>query len=195
MEKCPKNLLQLFEIIESQKTFEYDMEKENLVAGLTSKEIKILLHSGLRSYLDKIAPGHNVSIGMILHSIAPARIHSDFTKSQDCNDPKKIPSIAMLIPLEETNSHTIVFEQEVDTNEDIKKLPNIDSCVSIEFWQKHMSHCDEKVRSKISLQSCNNWIKGIPIIWNRKNLHCSDNHLKHSVAKKRGVVLFLHKNM
>lgn len=189
MDKLDEKLLLLIDELSKKRQFKRDNDNKNWVAGLTDKDIYILNSAGLKRHLEKIIGPYEISIGMILHAVSPYEVHSDYTKTEDTVS-GTVPNIAVLIPLETKNTHTIVFEQESHDN-NLIKLPDVPDYVSNQFWDTHLTHCKPVLQKKLSLHSCIKWERGVPITWHRSQLHCSDNFL-NSMENKKALVLFTH---
>jgi len=190
---CPDKLLKIFDKLDENKIFSPDCIMKNQVAGFSSRELKILDNQGLSTYLSNIVGDSYIALGMLLHSTNPYSIHTDYQKDQDYEDNCREPSEAILIPLQTLSVHTIVFNQQATNNDQIEKLPDIQDHVTNVFWQKNLTHCDEYLKTKVSVKSYNSWQRGQPIVWHRKDLHCSDNFVQNNISIKKAVVFFMYK--
>lgn len=120
-----------------------------------------------------------------LISPVPCQIHSDYGYSDDDTN----PSIVILIPFQ-SDSHTIVFNQECLTNFRDYKLnhsPLIDN--SIDPVRDGLTHIDPSNLAFVSIKAKEKWEEGKLIVFDRKLLHCSDD-FKATVAKKEAAVLW-----
>ena len=126
-------------------------------------------------------------VGMILKSIFPFTIHSDYVKG-DLH-----PDLAILIPLNLTalETHTVVFNEECldDFSLYLSRTDQLE--VNAKSLHKTMcSHETEHRLERVSVQGIYKWLPGSVIYWDRKLLHCSDNYIDRDIKEKRALVLF-----
>lgn len=185
--KCPKQILNVCHALQRKKEYNYDNSGTNLTAGLSSMDLFILNQAGLELFLTKLIGPYEISVGMLLKSIKPYSIHTDYTKIEDYE--QQICGKAVLIPIDHVVSHTIIFNQKATKQKDIYNLPDLDKFVDDEIWNTYLSHCNKQLQRKLTIKKIAPWEYGIPILWDRDEIHCSDNHLtQHKI--KNALVLF-----
>jgi hypothetical protein len=126
-------------------------------------------------------------VGMILKSVSPFTIHSDYVKD-DLH-----PDLAILIPLNLTalETHTVVFNEECF--DDFSLYLSRTDQLEINAKSLHKTLCSHETEhrlERVSTQGIYKWVPGSVIYWNRKLLHCSDNYIDRDINEKRALVLF-----
>lgn len=161
------------------RVYEWDFYSEN------AQKIKNILEPKL--------PVTTVTQSHILDSFYPYEIHTDVKHNNDKVDSE----YTVIIPLENYNSETVVFnEHNEHTNEfeDFKqsysgsrelKIP-IDMCLKL-------THLHPKDLKYLSIKETFQWSKGSLFAFDRKYYHCSDNHLKSLDTSKRAILLWTSK--
>ena len=135
--------------------------------------------------------------GQILHSHLAYDVHTDYYIKVDHEAEELVgePYYTLVIPFEDTNSSTVVFEQSADYNDFYiykEKNTPIENCMSQEEWDKHCSHCWAEDRNYLTLDTVANWKQGKLIAFDRKRYHCSDNFTPHVDVKKAFVLWVRH---
>lgn len=126
-------------------------------------------------------------IGMILKSVMPFGIHTDYVKGD------LQPDLAILIPLNITDlaTHTIIFNEECLDNFS-NYLSQADQ-LEVNAKSLHKTLCSHETQhrlERVSVQGIHKWTPGSVIYWDRKLLHCSDNYIDRDIKEKRALVLF-----
>lgn len=146
------------------------------------------LEPTLQEYVTELIGEHTLSVGMLLNSIQPYKPHADYDKPNNIGE----PYLAVLIPLETKNTHTIVFNEYAKNQEEFNSLPALDPLPDQELWAQYLDNCDQTKYPGITIKSINKWNRGEPITWHRLEVHASDNFLREYEDKK-AIVLFTEK--
>jgi hypothetical protein len=151
------------------------------------KDDKILI-SALTDKISKVLPDHFNIISLTrVKLFLPWDIHSDYFKNE-CRD-NHLPYYNFLIPLDDVNSRTVIFDQTTNDSPDfyLYKMNNqpIDNPVDQEFWNENLSMCWPHDRPYVSLRA---WLpsqrRGQLLGFPSKYFHSSDNfHTKFSEPK------------
>jgi hypothetical protein len=154
--------------------------------GLT--EVFNILDNPLKKLL-KIS--FKVQSARILDSRNPYKLHTDYNHSGD----QTVPAYTIIIPLEDYDSQTIVFNEFMEmTNEfeDYKKVnsPFENLQLDPKFCAKRLSHLHPSDLKYLSLLDTFDWKKGSMFAMDRRNFHCSDNYKKQNLNFKRGIVIW-----
>jgi hypothetical protein len=168
-------------------------QKSNLSYGYTNGfkvgdpmylAIKKIVIQRIELLLEKKIQLH---VGMILKSISPFTIHSDYLRD-DLN-----PDLAILIPLNLTalETHTVVFNEEC--LDDFSLYLSRTGQLEVNAKSLHKTICSHETEhrlERVSVQGIYKWLPGSVIYWDRKLLHCSDNYIDRDIKEKRALVLF-----
>ena len=141
----------------------------------------------LGRYLD--LSGSKIYQAFLLESFIPWNVHSDYDKGDED------PTLAILIPFETVDTHTIIFDQEclgeldgfLDSNHPINDPETLAEHKGL------LSHVNQQILSYLTIKERARWEEGKLISWDRKLLHCSDNFSGKGIANKSAAVLFLTK--
>jgi hypothetical protein len=131
-----------------------------------------------------IMPTETISHAMVLVEFEPWVIHTDYTNNND-----KTPASAILIPKDDIETSTLIFNEEC-TTESFKDFPIIQEHISKDIHKQYLSHCDWQQVQKVSLHEIYKWQKGTGVRWDRKALHSSDNFLINGVTTKTALTMF-----
>ena len=126
----------------------------------------------------------------ILESFYPYEIHTDVKHASD----KLRSQYTIIIPLDDYNSETVVFNEYNEKTNELKefketfsgscelKIP-VDTCLKL----THLHPTDLKY---LSLKETFKWSKGSLFAFDRRYYHCSDNYLKSGETSKRAILLW-----
>lgn len=99
-----------------------------------------------------------------------------------------------IIPLEQCNGHTIVFNQlqEMNIYNDtfFTDAPNVNEPISKEDISRYLSNLSDIQLQKLSIETIFSWNTGDVLIFDRKKIHCSDDFVKNNIKQKRGLVIW-----
>jgi len=177
----PKKLLNAID--KMSKIAQQSHDHINYHTGFDHRQIAVLNGFGLKEYIESLIGKYKIGTAHVLDSKKPYSIHCDIDSAP--NKPYK----AVLVPLEDANTHTIIFNEYVDDNTSRSELPVINSLTKLDI-DNYLSHCENNYLDRVSIQSINRWCKGVPIVWDLKQLHASDNFLKNNIDSKRAFVMF-----
>jgi len=128
----------------------------------------------------------------ILESVIPYQLHSD-ANQRDADI--QTPLYTILIPLENYNSKTVIFnEYLLDTN-DFQKFkqthqPYSKFQLDPKFCSDRLFHIHPEHLKYVSLKETFDWRKGDLFAMDRRYIHCSDNFNAHGIDKKMGIVIW-----
>jgi protein-L-isoaspartate O-methyltransferase len=132
----------------------------------------------------------------ILNSFQPYDVHAD---GFDLNNPKTHLAegweyaYTFLIPLDNYNASTIIFDQESYTykgsgNWIENDKPEILDVIDDETYNKYFTHVNKDVIRHLSIDTIYDWEKGDLLVASRHSLHASDNYLDNSILEKRALI-------
>jgi hypothetical protein len=131
--------------------------------------------------------------GMYLHETNPWKIHTDAYHCEKFED--REPAYSILIPYSLDNDvknldkgFTLVFNERLDSNNDIKNLPEVQNN-SLNLFEEHLSHNNKEVLKRVSLQEIYSWTFGSVIFWDSLLLHDSNNFLRYGLKSKQAIVI------
>lgn len=115
----------------------------------------------------------------------PWDVHTDYVRATNQGQ----PYYSVIIPLNNSDSRTILFDQTYEQNDFYKfKQHNqkISNPVNLDFWNNNLSHCWDEDREFLSLRYVSrSWQAGSLFSFRRNILHSSDNfHTRLSYPKK-----------
>jgi len=129
----------------------------------------------------------------ILESFYPYELHTDIGHAGSTN----IGEYTILIPLDDYNSQTFVFNEYSTTSnefEDFKKDYTGDLKLKIPREDVlKLTHLHPKDVLHLSLKEKFIWKKGNLFAFDRRYYHCSDNYLKSGHTSKRAILIFTEK--
>ena len=143
-----------------------------------------------KTRLREVFGDFNVTISMFLEEFIPWSVHSDYPKGD------KTPYYAVLIPLsyDDKDTHTVIFN-ELGVDNDWKDQLIVQAKHEYSDQQsKLLSHIDNDLLDKLSVDKFYKWQKGNIIAWHRNLLHTSDNFALEGLKKKTALVLFLNRD-
>ena len=147
----------------------------------------------LKPHLDSIYGSYHVAEAVYQELILPWDVHCDYDR------PGRVttPWYAILIPLEDSASRTIIFNQTAEYNDfwKYKQLNQpIDNPVDLEFWQENLNHCWDDDRNYLSVQHVSKpWKRGNVLSLQRNVLHTSDNFHQKNIKPKKFLQILLDK--
>ncbi len=151
-----------------------------------NQHIRDILDPVLSSYLGEFV----VDKSHILDAKLPWDIHNDYESV--CSELPNKPQAVVVIPIEDTDSSTIVFHQTAPYS-DFQKYrannPPLKECVKKSEWDQYLSHCWEKDRFWLTIDTVFNWRKGSVCILDRQTFHASDS-FHQRIGNKRAIILF-----
>lgn len=144
--------------------------------------------------------GSNVHIDSchILHSYNPYGVHSDVLSGGKDGGAalRGVPSWTFIIPLDDFNSNTIIFNEE---SPDIKSVeewvkthkikPNPEP-ISNELYEKYFTHCSKFFMRFLTIEDIFPWSKGALFAASRKKFHVSDNYRAHGLECKKAFIIW-----
>jgi len=156
----------------------------NYINLLPNPAIKKWVYDFMRQLM-----GQDISIGSIVRIklFLPWDIHADYY-AERCESGYQ-PYYNFLIPLEDIDSATIIFDQTTNSANNFSEYKQThEKCqtpIDIDFWNKHLSMCWPQDREYVSLKHVmplqrRGQLLGFP----RRFFHSSDNfNVKHGVSK------------
>jgi len=139
--------------------------------------------------------GPEVIIGgwHILTSYFPYRAHSDAVFGEYGFDENNYAAWTLIIPLDDYDTHTIVFDQHSFTSklvpEYVKHHEPID-IIDEYTYNKYLSLEATESMRYFSVDTVYKWRKAKCFAASRYKFHASDNHIKNGVPMKRGVIVW-----
>lgn len=124
----------------------------------------------------------------------PWDIHCDYDR-KNVQNPR--PWRSVLIPLESSDSTTIIFKQTAEYNDFWKykqTMPKSLDPISQEFWQENLDFCWPEDREWLTVDHVSKpWAQGNMLSFPRNRLHSSDNFHKKIIGPKRFIQILIDK--
>ena len=128
----------------------------------------------------------------ILDSIDPYRVHSDVESGYLQSSTPTTHAWTFIIPLEDYNSHTIVFNEGSETKdvgEYTKTTQPYDyTTVDDETYRKYFTHIPRSLLQWLTVDQVFKWKKGAMFAAPRFRFHTSDNFLANGLTRKQAIV-------
>lgn len=128
----------------------------------------------------------------ILDSIDPYRVHSDVESGYLQSSTPTTHAWTFIIPLEDYNSHTIVFNEGSETKdvgEYTKATQPYDyATVDDETYRKYFTHIPRDLLQWLTIDQIFKWKKGAMFAAPRFRFHTSDNFLANGLTRKQAIV-------
>ena len=128
----------------------------------------------------------------IFDCVDPYRVHSDIASGVKKSPWPTDPAWTLIIPLEDFDSHTVVFEEGSnikDPYDYIKSIPPYEpSRIDHETYRKYFSHIPEHVFDWLTIEDIFKWKKGAMFAADRFKFHTSDNFLGNGLTSKRALI-------
>ena len=127
----------------------------------------------------------------ILDAQLPWDIHNDTVIR--CEDKQTDPQAVVMIPLQDCDARTIVFDQSADYDLFRRyrdENPPISNHVPLAQWNELLDHCWPKDRYWLSINAVYEWRKGDMVVFSRRAWHASDNFKSRNIENKRAIILF-----
>lgn len=131
----------------------------------------------------------------ILESCKPYTIHHDF--NHDNHHIAKNRAWTIIIPLETTDSHTIVFKQQPSKQESKvpgvwidKENPPMLNKITDDEYNKYFTHLDRNYLKYLEIDDIYKWEKNTAYAASRFNFHCSDNYVQNGFSSKKALVMW-----
>jgi hypothetical protein len=169
--------------------FEKVMSHKRKIDFSQHPEIKQLILNGLPEFV-RSAP--IIQNNVLLQSLIPYEVHCDCGWLKPNEDETMF--YVFVIPFETVNAKTITFDQTADYLHfvDYKKfnapLPP-DQCITVEEYEKHLSHCWPQEREYLSIDSIFDWEAGSIFMFDARRWHSSNNFNADGVSEKNALVL------
>jgi len=151
--------------------------------------------SEIKKKKTKILDPFIIEKGQILESHLAYDLHTDYyiKVNHEAEELVGNPYYTLIVPLEDFQSHTVVFEQSADYNDFYlykERNQPLEQFISDEDWQKYCSHCWPEDQQYVTIEKAVKWTQGKLIGFDRKKFHCSDNFTKE-LEQKRAFVLWI----
>jgi hypothetical protein len=160
----------------------FEPEGEKQILDLLLPKLKEALHTEI-----KINDIHTLT------SFIPYQIHSDVASggNQDFDDFD--PAWTIIIPLDNYDSYTIVFNEEsFETknpyewmNDKIPKDTNL-----TDFFKQYLDHNNLILANYLSIDTMFKWDAGSLNASKRSQFHASDNFIKNGITEKRAIIMW-----
>jgi len=183
-------LLKVYSVLPKALNHGSAMDKKAYTTGFDLDDLDKTPLKNFKNRLKDLLGPHQVTVSMFLEEFSPWTVHSDYHKGDNK------PYYALLFPLDYENkdTHTIIFN-ELGTEKDYKEKLSEESGYHYDQKQlKLLSHVDQPLLKKLSIDKIYKWQKGTMIAWHRDLLHCSDNFLLDGPQTKTALVLFLNRD-
>jgi hypothetical protein len=145
----------------------------------------------LTTLLEPVLGTFAVDRSHILDAQLPWDIHNDTVIRCEVKDTD--PQAVVMIPLQDCDARTIVFNQSADYDLFRRyraENPPISDHVPVDQWNKWLNHCWPKDRYWLSINSVYEWRQGDVVIFSRRAWHASDNFKQTGLENKRAIILF-----
>ena len=130
----------------------------------------------------------------ILNAYVPYGIHTDVMSGGFDPDGPDLAAWTFIIPLDNYNSNTIVFEQQHETIKTLDKwVEAVDPkphAINDHFHQQYLTHTDRLDQQWLTPEAVFPWRKGDLFAANRRKFHVSDNFPAHGIKCKRAIVIW-----
>lgn len=143
----------------------------------------------------KFSPKLKIQDVHVLYSSEPYGIHSDVLSGDWHNYTSTVPAWTFIIPLDNYDSSTVVFEQ---SSPDIKIVsewvaatgaPKL-NVITEEQIEKYFSHLPRTDLEYLSIEDIFPWTKGSLFAASRSKFHTSDNYIKNGIPGKEGIIIW-----
>jgi len=151
-----------------------------------------IIEEKLKSVLDL---PFTIESAQILQAYLGSDLHTDYAVkvNQQEQEVEGNPYYTLIIPHNDYDSHTVVFNEHADYNNFYmykEKNEPIKNYVSDKDWQQYCSHCWPEDQTYLTLDKACAWTKGKLLGFDRRRWHCSDN-FKDKLELKEGFILWL----
>jgi hypothetical protein len=178
----------------------YDLRSNYYYPGVSGKK---QLYEKVQTKIQKEFGAHiDCTNWHILNAFIPYGIHSDSYDDRDVAAtilPDHLDyAWTFLVPLDDYNSHTIVFEEESTYTKDPGRWirenniqPNYS--ISEETYQKYLTQEARNTLNYLTIDTIFSWKKGDLLAMSRHSFHASDNFPANGVKEKRALVGWSHR--
>lgn len=131
----------------------------------------------------------------VLNAYDPYKIHTDGVYGEYGIDERNYGAYTCVLPLDDYDSHTIIFDQSYEKTKaiwdwinetDAKVIDSIDD----QAYQKYFSHERREVMRYVSVETVFPWKKGSLLVASRYKFHTSDNFIANGIMFKRGIIMW-----
>lgn len=131
----------------------------------------------------------------ILVSQDPYEVHTDYYQHKNYSL-KLLPAYTLIIPLDNYNSNTIVFEQLSEIKDfgqylETTKPEPVKNPMSGTFVAEYLSHINQKFLPYLSLKEVFPWKQGSIHAADRRYFHSSDNYRQRGLTSKKAFIFWL----
>lgn len=130
----------------------------------------------------------------ILDARVPYGIHTDVVSGGFDPDGDRDAAWTFIIPLEDYDSHTIVFEQGHDYIKTVRDWVMATDPephdIDYQFHQRYLTHTDAEDLRYLTPQSVFAWRAGDLFAADRRCFHVSDDFPAHGIANKRAIIVW-----
>lgn len=99
-----------------------------------------------------------------------------------------------IIPLKQSNAHTVVFnqymERDVDNKSFFANAPYANTVVNKKHKQINLSHFSNTESKKLTIETVFPWVLGDILIFDRKKIHSSDRFITENTVSKEAIVIW-----
>jgi len=130
----------------------------------------------------------------ILDSIDPYRVHSDVESGYHQSPYPTTHAWTFIIPLEDYDSHTIVFNEGSETKnlgayKEVTRPYNYPT-IDADTYNKYFTHIPRGLFKWLTIDKIFKWKKGSLFAAPRFRFHTSDNFLANGLTSKRAIVVW-----
>lgn len=130
----------------------------------------------------------------ILNAYVPYGIHTDVMSGGFDPTGPVDAAWTFIIPLDNYNSNTIVFEQKHETIKTLDKWVEAEKPephqIDDEFHQKYLTHTDRLDQQWLTPEAVFPWHKGDLFAADRRKFHVSDNFPSRGIKCKRAIIIW-----
>ena len=128
----------------------------------------------------------------IFDCIDPYRVHSDIASGWKKSPWPTDPAWTLIIPLEDFDSNTVVFEEGSSIKDPYDYIQNVAPYdpphIDKDTINKYFSHIPEHVFNWLTIENIFEWKKGAMFAADRFKFHTSDNFIGNGLASKRALI-------
>lgn len=139
----------------------------------------------------------HIAIADVLRAYVPYGIHTDGVLGEYGIDENFYGAWTCVVPLDNYDSNTIIFDQHYDKTKLIydwinEKNPEVLDVIDDETYKKYFTHMHEYTDffKYISIEIVFPWKKGSMLAASRYKFHTSDNFIANGITQKRGIIMW-----
>lgn len=137
----------------------------------------------------------HISTCTVLNAYDPYKMHTDGIYGEFGIDESNYAAWTCVLPLDNYDSHTIVFDQSYEHTKIISDWIRDTNAQPIdiiddETYQKYFTHEMREFMRYVSIETIFPWKKGSLLVASRYKFHTSDNFIANGITCKRGIIMW-----